>query len=167
MLKLIMDKATLDRHLAYTSWATNHLLRAVASLPPEHLTHDFKTGDRTITNTLAHIFGADRIWLDRLLGRHRSVLIEDRDRDLALLNEEWPKLLNAWREWLGAFDEAHLNEPISYRDMAGNPHQSLPGEIVFHVVNHGTHHRGQVSGFLRALGYTPPPIDLIRFYRGL
>jgi uncharacterized damage-inducible protein DinB len=32
-------------------------------------------------------------------------------------------------------------------------------------VNHGTHHRGQVVGFLRALGHTPPVVDLIHFYR--
>ena len=36
---------------------------------------------------------------------------------------------------------------------------------LYHVVNHGTHHRGQVSGFLRTLGRTPPVIDLAYFYR--
>jgi uncharacterized damage-inducible protein DinB len=35
------------------------------------------------------------------------------------------------------------------------------------VVNHGTHHRGMVSGFLRAMGHTPPPLDLIAYYRAL
>jgi uncharacterized damage-inducible protein DinB len=33
------------------------------------------------------------------------------------------------------------------------------------VVNHGTHHRGQVSGFLRVMGHTPPPLDLVFYYR--
>jgi len=40
-------------------------------------------------------------------------------------------------------------------------------QILLHVVNHATHHRGQVSGFLRAMGHTPPPLDLIAFYRTL
>jgi uncharacterized damage-inducible protein DinB len=35
------------------------------------------------------------------------------------------------------------------------------------VVNHGTHHRGQVSGFLRSMGHTPPALDLIAYYRQL
>jgi len=38
---------------------------------------------------------------------------------------------------------------------------------VLHVVNHGTHHRGQAAGFLRAMGYVPPPLDLIAYYRTL
>jgi uncharacterized damage-inducible protein DinB len=36
---------------------------------------------------------------------------------------------------------------------------------VLHVVNHGTHHRGQVAGFLRTMGHAPPALDLIAYYR--
>ena len=163
----MVDKATLDRHLAYTTWATNRLLDAVSAIPTEQLTHDFGTADRNIIGTLAHVFAADRVWSDRANGRHRAVFIEDRDRDLKVLREEWPKLHAGWRQWLAGLDEQRLSAPISYQDMQGNPYQNFPWEIILHVVNHGSHHRGQVSGFLRALGHTPPPLDLIRFYRGL
>jgi uncharacterized damage-inducible protein DinB len=36
---------------------------------------------------------------------------------------------------------------------------------LLHVVNHGTHHRGQVAGFLRSMGRKPPVLDLIAYYR--
>ncbi|MFL6446663.1 MAG: DinB family protein [Bryobacteraceae bacterium] len=39
------------------------------------------------------------------------------------------------------------------------------GPLLSHVVNHSTHHRGQVSGFLRAMNYTPPPLDLVAYHR--
>jgi uncharacterized damage-inducible protein DinB len=161
-----MDKAILDQHLAYTSWATNHLLKAVAGIPPENLVHNFNTADRNIVGTLAHVFAADRIWLDRVNGRRRPAFIEERDRDLSVLQSEWPGLHSAWRHWLENYNN-DLNEPLAYPDMQGKLHQSPAWQIILHVVNHGTHHRGQVSGFLRALGHTPPPLDLIRFYRGL
>jgi uncharacterized damage-inducible protein DinB len=163
----MMDKATLDRQLAYTAWATNRLLKAVATLPAEQLTHNFKTADGNIIGTLAHIFAADRLWLDRVQGRRRTTFIEECDRDLVLLQGEWPALFAEWRRWIAGYSEDRLNDPIAYLDLSGNPYQSPPWEIILHVVNHGTHHRGQVSGFLRALGHTPPPLDLIRFYRGL
>jgi uncharacterized damage-inducible protein DinB len=163
----MIDKATLDRQLEYTAWATRRLLDAVLSIPPEHLTHDFKTADRTIVNTLAHVFAADRVWLDRVNGRARAAFVEDRDRDVNVLREEWPALLTQWRRWINALDETLVGEPIGYKDFAGNPHKTPPWEIILHVVNHGTHHRGQVAGFLRTLGHVPPPLDMIRFYRNL
>jgi uncharacterized damage-inducible protein DinB len=49
--------------------------------------------------------------------------------------------------------------------MRGNPWTQPLWEIVLHVVNHGTHHRGQAAGFLRSLGHTPPKLDLIFYYR--
>jgi uncharacterized damage-inducible protein DinB len=164
---MTIDKAALDRHLAYTIWATNHLLDAAASLKQEQLLHDFHTADKNIVWTLAHVFAADRVWLDRVHGRRRTAFIEDRDRNLDTLRQEWPVLHQGWRQWLGGMDERQINEPLSYQDMQGNPYQSAPWEIVLHVVNHGTHHRGQDSGMIRALGNVPPPLDLIRFYRGL
>src|SRR5262245_52567676 len=161
-----VDKATLDQHLAYTSWATNQLLKAVAAIPPEQLLHNFNTADRTIVGTLAHIFAADRIWFDRVIGRKRSTFIEESDKDFAVLQREWPELLASWRQWLANYNE-NLEQPIHYQALSGDPFQNTPAEIILHVVNHGTHHRGQVSGFLRALGHTPPPLDLIRYYRSL
>src|SRR4051794_22712777 len=79
--KLMIEKPLLDRHLQYTAWATDRLLTAVGGIPVDQLTHDFKTGDRTIINTLAHIFAADRVWLHRVNGRRPAVFIEDRDRE--------------------------------------------------------------------------------------
>jgi uncharacterized damage-inducible protein DinB len=54
---------------------------------------------------------------------------------------------------------------VAYKDMKGNPYSQPLWQLVLHVVNHGTHHRGQVSGFLRVMGHTPPPLDLVFYYR--
>jgi len=54
---------------------------------------------------------------------------------------------------------------ISYSDMSGNPWKQPLWQLILHVVNHGTHHRGQVSGFLRAMGHVPPKLDLVNYYR--
>ena len=160
-----MDKTGLDRHLQYTAWATNRLLKAVNTIAPDQLLRDFKTSDRSIVGTLAHVFAADRIWFDRVIGRQRAAFIEDRDRDLKVLCDEWPKLHLAWREWLASYSRDLNSDAIAYTNLKGDPFTSTATEIILHVVNHATHHRGQVSGFLRMLGHTPPPLDLIAFYR--
>ena len=153
---------TLRQHIAYTAWATDRLMRAIEQIPPEHLTHDFQTADRTILGTLVHTFGADRIWLRRVLSEPVTAFLTDDDHHLATLQRDWPIVHQCWA--------ANLDDPsrvIHYQDLKGNPYTSTLWEIVLHVVNHATHHRGQVSGFLRALGHTPPQLDLIRYYRGV
>jgi len=153
------------QHLAYTAWASERLVRAVEQIPAEHLTHDFQTADRSILRTLVHIYAADRVWLKRVRGEQAGGFVFDGDYQLSVLQNDWPALLGQWQEWARALED--FGAIIHYRDLKGNSYESAAWEIVLHVVNHGTHHRGQVAGFLRALGHSPPPLDLIRYYRNL
>jgi uncharacterized damage-inducible protein DinB len=79
----------------------------------------------------------------------------------------WPPLLKKWQEWASSLTPDSVEATISWKDMKGNSFEMPVWEIVLHVVNHGTHHRGQASGFLRALGKVPPSLDLARYYRDL
>lgn len=155
----------LRTHIDYTAWASLRLLAAAAELTPEELTHDFHTADRSVLGTLAHLFAADRLWLARLTGAQPAAFVTDSDRDLAALQLGWPELLERWQEWAAGLTDANAREQIAYSDMKGNPWNQPLWQLVLHVVNHGTHHRGQVSGFLRSLGRTPPQLDLGYYYR--
>jgi uncharacterized damage-inducible protein DinB len=54
---------------------------------------------------------------------------------------------------------------VSYRALSGAPYANPLGELLRHVVNHGTYHRGQVATLLRQLDVKPPQTDLILYYR--
>ena len=151
-------------HIDYTAWASRRLLEAAAQLSEEELKRDLGTADKSVLGTLAHVFAADRIWYCRVTGEARAAFIGDEDRKLSVLQEEWPQVLAGWRELLATGD---LERTIDYKDLKGNPYTSPLWQIVLHLVNHGTHHRGQVSGMIRAMGHTPPPLDLIAYYRQL
>jgi uncharacterized damage-inducible protein DinB len=155
---------TVRDHLAYSAWATVRLLDTAAKLSPEELTRDFGTADRSVLGTLAHTFGADRVWLARVTGQPQRGLAEA-DREWATILREWPAVFDGWREWARPMTDERVLDVLDYTDLKGNPWQQSLWQIVLHVVNHGTHHRGQVSGFLRSMGYTPPPLDLIAYYR--
>jgi len=156
---------TLRLHFDYSAWASQRLMEAAATLTPEELTRDFNTSDKNVVDTLAHVFAADRIWLSRVQGAPRATFIDPADRDLAVLDREWPALYQRWKEWLAPLTDETAQAKIAYRDMKGNPYEQPLWQILLHVVNHGTHHRGQAAGFLRTMGHTPPPLDLIAFYR--
>jgi uncharacterized damage-inducible protein DinB len=158
---------TLRLHLDYTAWATQRLLATVANLSDEDLSRDFRTSDKTVIDTLAHVFAADRVWLGRIQGTPPSRFISAEDRQLPVLQKEWPALQDRWKQWAAPLTDQDVQAKITYRDLKGNSWEQPLWQILLHVVNHGTHHRGQVSGFLRAMGHNPPALDLIAFYREL
>ncbi len=139
------------RHLRYSRWASARLVEAVAAIPAEVRDRDLGASHKSIGETLKHVLFADHIWLARVTG-------EEIDRDWTAVWDRWASLADSWTD-------ADLDRVVDYRDMKGNAHRSRVDEIVMHVVNHATLHRGQVMGMLRQLGVAPPATDLIFFYR--
>ena len=163
-----MILSAIRTHFDYTAWASARLVNAAGSLSPEELTKDFGTADHSVLGTLVHVYAADRIWYDRIHGNRLARFIEpERDMHLHVLQNDWPALLGQWREWAAAQTEESLATTASYKDLKGNSYETPLWEIALHLVNHGTHHRGQVSGFLRTMGHVPPPLDLMAYYREL
>jgi uncharacterized damage-inducible protein DinB len=151
--------------LGYSAWASRRLVEAAAQLSTEELNRDFHTADRSVMGTLVHIFGADRLWLIRMHRQPNPVYTTEADFHLEVLQNEWPALHERWREWASGLTNDAILQELAYQDMKGRPWQQPIWNLVLHVVNHATHHRGQVSGFLRAMGHTPPATDLIWYYR--
>jgi uncharacterized damage-inducible protein DinB len=57
------------------------------------------------------------------------------------------------------------NETIEYHSSDGAFHKSTLSDIIIHVANHGTHHRGQIATLLRQENIAPPASDFIFFSR--
>ncbi|SPE42806.1 putative DinB family protein [Candidatus Sulfopaludibacter sp. SbA3] len=155
----------LRTHIEYTAWASQRLVQTAGELNEEELNRDFGTADGSVLGTLVHTFAADRLWLSRLSGSPHPGFITPADRYLSVLQNHWPILHQRWREWAVGLTDDKARELLSYTDMKGRLWSEPLWQLVLHVVNHGTHHRGQVAGFLRSMGHTPPATDLIYFYR--
>jgi len=158
---------TLRLHLDYSAWASRRLLEAAAALPPSELTQDFGTADKSVLGTLLHIYGADYAWMERMEGRSISARPYDEGAQLDFLQAEWPKLWARWKSYAAGLTEQSAEAEIAYLTMKGDPFRSPVWQIVMHVVNHASHHRGQAAGFVRSLGKTPPVLDLMYYYRQL
>jgi uncharacterized damage-inducible protein DinB len=156
----------LRNHLNYTAWASSKLVEAASALNPQELIRDFATADHNVLGTLVHVYAADRIWLARIEGNTPAhFIVPEQDMHLSVLTSDWPVLHQRWKQWAALLTEDSINKDISYKSIKGDPFVTPLWQIILHVVNHGTHHRGQVSGFLRAMGHTPPSLDLAGFYR--
>ncbi len=147
-------------HLRYSGWASRRLLDAALQLPAEQIERDLKVSHKGVLGTLNHIHMADRAWLYRVLG-------EPMEQPQGSIEVEWSQIQRRWEEWCDSPAAADLDRVISYKDMKGNAHRSALSEIILHLVNHATLHRGQVMAMMRQLGVAPPPTDLIFYYREL
>ena len=160
-----MTSEILKTHINYTAWASNRLLEAAASLSAEELERDFLTADKSVLGTLVHTFAADRAWYHRVEGTPRATFIDPEDRTLAALLSTWPEYHKKWQQQLATETGESIQRIVTFTDLKGKQHQQPFWQIILHMVNHGSHHRGQVSGFIRGMGKVPPQLDLIFYYR--
>ncbi|PYU21908.1 MAG: damage-inducible protein DinB [Acidobacteria bacterium] len=151
---------------AYDAWANRRILDATAALSPEQFTRDLGSSFRSVRDTLAHILGAEWVWLERFHGRMPASLPSaDQFPDLASLRGRWTQFESDLLSYVGGLSAADLERSFDYRDTKGNPHSFVLWQALQHLANHGTYHRGQVITLLRQLGAKPVSTDLIGFFR--
>lgn len=161
--------AALGRHLEklldYHLWAHERILEAVASLDEAAYREPRGLFFGSLHGTLNHLAVVDRIWLDRVVGRPWQFTRLDSEAapDRAALADFLREGVHGWKQWLARQDERDLGKLLEYRNMAGQDHRQSLADIVQHLVNHGTHHRGQMSAALTALGQPAPLLDYIYF----
>jgi uncharacterized damage-inducible protein DinB len=72
-----------------------------------------------------------------------------------------------WLEYLNTLTDTDLDTTLTYQTFRGDTYTDTLKDIFAHVINHGTHHRGQVGVLLKQAGADLPPTDYIFYVRGL
>lgn len=151
---------------AYNRWANHRLLDAASRLGPEAFTKDLGSSFPSVRDTLAHILAAEWIWLERWRGRSPTGPPDAWDLSTPdAIRGAWAEVERDRQAFLAGLDDAAPGREIAYRNTGGEPFEQPLGQMLRHVVNHSSYHRGQVVTMLRQLGAEPPATDLILFYR--
>ena len=155
----------------YTEWANGLAMDAAAKLSDADLSHDFSISHRSIFGTLAHMAGAEWIWLERWHGRSPAkaeawqLWTTESCGVLATLEERWAEVTERRAQFVDRLDENHLDEELHFKLLSGDPSSMRLVDQMQHVANHATMHRGQVVGMIRQLGHEPPATDLLFYLR--
>ena len=153
---------------AYQRWANHRTLAAAASLPSERFTRDLGSSFPSVQATLAHMLSAQWIWLERWNGRNPTRAPEEWDLGTpAALVATWAEVERNEGEFLRGLGEEDLRRVVHYRTLKGDPYSGPLHQLMRHVINHSTYHRGQVATMLRQLGSSAPSTDLVLYYREL
>lgn len=151
----------------YNSWANTRLYRMASELTDEQYRRDVNAYFKNLHGTLNHILVADRIWLARMTQSGAAptrldAILFDRLVDLTEARRAEDARLETFVQ---ALTDAQLAAPLEYRGGGAAQRQRL-SELLAHVFNHQTHHRGQAHGILTAVGVKEPEsLDLLRMLR--
>ena len=118
-------------------------------------------------HTLNHNHVIDAIWRAHLEGRAHGYAARN-TADHPEFAELWrlQQAMDAWYiEWCDGLTDAALTGKISFTLIGGNPGTMTRNEILLHVVNHTSYHRGFVCDMFFEVPARPPTMDLPVFLR--
>jgi uncharacterized damage-inducible protein DinB len=151
---------------AFNAWANQKMLGAAEALTTEQFTKPLGSSFSSVRDTLAHVCGVEWVWLERLQGRSPASIPDAKEYGtVEALRVRWTELEARLLAYVGRLSQAELDEVVEYKTLSFGLAQNPRWQIMQHVVNHGTYHRGQVTTMLRQLGAKSVGTDLILFYR--
>jgi uncharacterized damage-inducible protein DinB len=160
-----VDLKTIRELYDYNSWANARALEAASNVPLEDFVKEIGGSFPSLRGTLAHVYGAEWIWLERLRGTSPPALPSALDfPDLESIRARWTDVERERQEFLDRVDEGRLRSILSYRNLRGETFAYALWRILAHVVNHSSYHRGQIATLLRQLGAKPASTDLLLYY---
>ncbi|MFZ3218038.1 MAG: DinB family protein [Candidatus Acidiferrales bacterium] len=150
----------------YNAWADRRTLDACAGLSAEQFTAEVVSSFRSVRNTLVHIMLVEWLWLERWHGRSPSAYPPVTEfPSLDSLRARWAKIERDLVDYVASLTPEDLQRVVQHKTTAGVAQAAPLWQMLQHLVNHGTYHRGQVTTLLRQLGAKPSTTDLIFFYR--
>lgn len=151
----------------YNAWANQLIFDAVAELPEGEATKPRRTLFKNIVHMLNHNYVIDLMFQAHLEGREHGFTARN--------TPEHPPLDELWRAqqavddwyiaWSDRMSDAALDEKVAFTFVGGGPGVMTRGEILLHVVNHTSYHRGFVADLFYQVPAKPPTTDLPVFLR--
>lgn len=138
--------------LRYDVWANRETLRSLSPNAPA----------RSL-RWMAHIVGAEYLWMARLRRRHETLLVWP-ELDAEACGHRLEELSRMWPEYLDDAPDG-FTETIPYTNSKGEAWANTVEEILTHVVVHSAYHRGQIASDVRASGGVPAYTDYIHAVR--
>lgn len=158
-------KDVMEAVAKYNQGVNVNLIETLDKAGSAILTKETGTYYKTVLGTIQHCFWYEVSWLKRLkaLGNYHSlqaaVLSEELDALKANVGDDWNKLSDLMKEIDSLFvsfvkevNPEDLGKTIKFKNYRGEDQERIAWHTIFHVLNHYTHHRGEISGALDRMG---------------
>lgn len=149
----------------YNRWANARVFEAVSVLTQEQFLKDLGSSHPSVRDTLTHIVWGEWLWLQRWRGRSPQTVFQPTDFPRPdTLKARWLDVEIEQRAFTESVTAERLLSIVRYVNLQGQTWQYPLWRQMYHLVNHSSYHRGQLTTMLRQLGARPVPTDFLVFH---
>lgn len=158
-----MTRAEARCLLSFNAWANRRLFQTAAEQAEDVLQRDLAASHGSLWGTLRHIVWGEWLWLGRWTGSQPP---NDpmSARSLVELDARRGDIVKAQLDFVSALDDSDLRRIVAYDNPPGTTWKYALADMIRHVVNHSSYHRGQVAALFRQTGITPPATDYLIYF---
>lgn len=146
----------------YSLWATRRLFTHIDALPEADYRRDAGLFFRSVHGTLNHLLVGERAWFGRFACDESPLVVLDAELESgrARLRDALIDSALNWPAFVRDCPDERWAGELHYRRGNGEPMVLPFAPTLTHVFNHGTHHRGQITAAITAMGHACPVLDI-------
>jgi len=149
----------------YNDWANQRILSACRPVDSSAFTRNLGNSFGSLRDTLVHISWAEWIWLERWQGRSPKQAASFNDfPNVDAIDKRWAQIERDRKSFLEGLEDDMLGRRIAYQNLAGQTWEYSLGQMMQHVVNHSSYHRGQIVTMLRQVGAKSVSTDYLLYF---
>jgi uncharacterized damage-inducible protein DinB len=151
----------------YSAWANSLLYLALGEVSEDELTKPRQSIFGNLIRLLNHVYTIDLVFQAHLQGREHGFKTRTPDVRVSFFELRAAQAaLDGWYTRHAEEMSEHLGEQIvDFTFIGGGDGSMSRGDILLHVVNHTTYHRGHISALMHQIPAQPPTTDLPVFLR--
>lgn len=160
-------KELLKQMAAYNVWASQKILEVINALTEEKQKADMPSSFTSLYKTVLHMWDAESVWWQRLK-MHERLIVPSENFNGSMQDVSNGLLAQSalWKDWVENSTDMALEHVFQYYNNKKELFKQPVWQMVLHVFNHGTYHRGQLINMLRQLGMDKlPQTDFIIWSR--
>ncbi|MCP6680611.1 DinB family protein [Bacillus nakamurai] len=149
----------------YNTWANQQIFSRLKELPKDVYRQEVESVFPSIAGVLAHVYLSDVGWIDVFLGKRLEDTLRSAEerkeeimsKDIEEMEAMFLELSDRYKSFLQP--DENINQPLVIEHPSGDVMKTSVSDMLLHVVNHGTYHRGNITAMLRQMGYASVPTD--------
>jgi uncharacterized damage-inducible protein DinB len=158
-------KAYLKTLYEYNFWADHRYFAVAEGLTDDqlHRLQGHSWGD--VHAMFVHLVSSEWIWLQRWNGTSpKSHLDKAEFPTLASIKERWSAQEDELFAFIRSRSEASLQTVITYNNLSGETFHVPLWQMLVHLANHETHHRGELAAMFALMNVPHPEDEVIQFF---